>query len=471
MFPMPTAECSSRVVPSSMHLIFATIGSLGDLNPILAVATEWTRRGHRSTVVSNPMHRDRVEAAGFSFHATAPAIENIDEEVYRKTFDVRHGTRVLFQEIILPAIADSYADLRQVIEAERPDGLVANDVALAVPIAADVYGLPWAAAVLQPGSFLSAYDPPVSPAAPWLRPLARLSPRAVRLAYGLLGWAARPWQEPVRRLRRTLEVSDPVSPLLRDKYAADLALALFSRCLAKPQPDWPASTVQCGFPFFDERPPASDETRSENRETRSGDRTGDLPEDLAQFLSAGPPPIVFTLGSTATQTGSAFFETSLKAAQALGERAVVVIGGEDHPLKDQSLLSTACSEERDHHVASYVSYGRLFERARAVVHAGGIGTIGLALRAGVPQLIVPHMHDQPDNAARVARTGAALTLKPADYTVDTAAAQLRRLLNGSSYADAACTLAGVVQAELGAAAASDALAAMVHSPTRVTPPG
>lgn len=437
-----------------MHVVFVTIGSLGDLYPVLAVATEWTRRGHRATVVSGPGYRERVEAAGLAFYPSAPVVERLDEETFRKTLDPHHGTRVLFQSVVLPAIADSYADLEQAIEAERPDALVANDLALAVPVAADVYGLPWAAAVLQPGSLLSAHDPPVSLAAPWLRPLGRLSPRAVRLVYRLLGRAARPWQRPVRQLRRRLGLAEAVAPLLRDKYEAERVLTLFSRVLAEPQPDWPGQTVSCGFPFYTERP-----------ETGVAHRPGDLPEDLARFFRAGPPPVVFTLGHVAAHAEQGFFETSLKAARALGERAVVVTGREDAPPLPATLLDAP-----DCCVVSYVPYGKLFAQARAVVHAGGIGTIGLALHAGVPQLIVPHVHDQPDNAARAARTGAARVLKPSAYRVDAVAAQLGRLLQDATYATRARTLADVVRAEPGAARACAALETMVRGNTQV-PPG
>ena len=457
-----------------MHLVFTTIGSMGDLNPILAVALEWTRRGHRSTVVSIPSHRARVESVGLPFYATLdfsatsfpggnpsatatplptpdPIDESQREELLRKTHDIRRGTRVLYEEIILPTVAASYTDLRRVIETERPDGLVANDLALAVPVAAEVYGLPWAAAVLQPGSFLSAHDPPASPAAPWLRPLGRVSPRVARRAYRLLGWTVYTWH--VHQLRQTLGLQTMGKPLLREKYAADVALALFSAALTQRQPDWPVSTVQCGFPFLAALP-----TPWEGAEP---ELTRNLPEGLERFLNAGPPPIVFTLGDTASETGSDFFEPSLRAARALGARAVLVTGR-----ADPSLFPTALSEDQDVHLASYVPYGPLFERAQAVVHAGGIGTIGLALRAGVPQLIVPHLHDQPDNAARAARTGAALTLRPGNYTAERVAARLRKLLTRPSYPDAARRISDVVKAEPGAATACDALEAMVNDSAR-----
>ena len=64
----------------------------------------------------------------------------------------------------------------------------------------------------------------------------------------------------------------------------------------------------------------------------------------------------------------------------------------------------------------YAPFSELFPRAAAVVHAGGIGTTGLAMHAGRPMLVVPHAHDQPDNAHRLARLGIARVLWPRRYT-------------------------------------------------------
>jgi UDP:flavonoid glycosyltransferase YjiC (YdhE family) len=55
----------------------------------------------------------------------------------------------------------------------------------------------------------------------------------------------------------------------------------------------------------------------------------------------------------------------------------------------------------------------LFERVAAVVHHGGAGTTGAALRAGRPMVVVPHSIDQPFWARAVHARGASpRPLKP-----------------------------------------------------------
>jgi len=48
----------------------------------------------------------------------------------------------------------------------------------------------------------------------------------------------------------------------------------------------------------------------------------------------------------------------------------------------------------------YMPFSELFAQASAIVHQGGIGTTGQALRAGRPMLVMPSNNDQSDNAAR-----------------------------------------------------------------------
>jgi UDP:flavonoid glycosyltransferase YjiC (YdhE family) len=99
----------------------------------------------------------------------------------------------------------------------------------------------------------------------------------------------------------------------------------------------------------------------------------------------------------------------------------------------------------------------LFPRAAAVVHQGGAGTLAQTLRAGRPMLVVPHAHDQPDNAARVVKLGVARTLLPRSYRGGRVARELERLLNDTAVAARASEVAEIVRTEGGAGAAAAAI--------------
>ena len=71
-------------------------------------------------------------------------------------------------------------------------------------------------------------------------------------------------------------------------------------------------------------------------------------------------------------------------------------------------------------------------------------------------LVVPHGHDQFDNAHRVTKLGVARTVYPRRYRAARVAHELERLLGGD-YAARAAAVANAVRAEGGAAAAAEAL--------------
>lgn len=76
----------------------------------------------------------------------------------------------------------------------------------------------------------------------------------------------------------------------------------------------------------------------------------------------------------------------------------------------------------------FVPLGALLPRAAGLVHHGGVGTTAAALAAGVPQVVVPFSHDQPDHAARVVRLGVGGRVMPNRLDAKSLADALGRLL-------------------------------------------
>jgi UDP:flavonoid glycosyltransferase YjiC (YdhE family) len=223
-------------------------------------------------------------------------------------------------------------------------------------------------------------------------------------------------------------------PIFDGQHSPALVLALFSRLLGEPQPDWPTRVVVAGFPIFDDP-----------------DRA--LPPALAEFLAAGAPPVVFTLGTTAVRDAGDFFRTSAAAADAAGLRSVLVGAVDTRP--------GAARLPRDAIAVAYAPYAALFPRAAAIVHQGGIGTLAQAMRAGKPMAIMPYGHDQPDNAARARRLGVARVIPRRAFTPDRVAAELRRLLIDPGYGERARAIGQLLRAEDGACAAADAIEALL----------
>ncbi len=233
----------------SKHIVIATIGSLGDLHPCLALAQELRRRGHRVTIASTKYYRSRVEEVGVAFHSIRPDWDPTDPELVRQCEDLKRGPEVLYRKLILPGLRGTYEDLLSI--AAGADLMIAGELVYAAPLVSEKLGLRWVSAILSPDSFFSSHDPSVMVNAPDLIRLRKMGWRVYRAGLNLGRVATRHWSNPVRDLRRELGLNPRCDPVFRDKYSPDLVLALFSRWLARPQPDWPGQTVQPGFVYFD----------------------------------------------------------------------------------------------------------------------------------------------------------------------------------------------------------------------------
>lgn len=419
----------------SLRIVFATIGSFGDLHPYIALALELNRRGHRAMIAGSDVYRDKIQALGIDFHPLGPDFNRVQTVpgLVDQVLHPRTGAETLIRDVMMPNLRSSYADLSAA--AEGADLLVSHPLAFAARLVAETQGRRWASTFLAPFTALSVHDPVAMAEIPFLNLLRPLGPPLFRQIYHHVMLRAHDWSAPWHAFRAELGLPPAADdPLFAGQHAPDLALGLFSPLLGAPQPDWPRNSMATGFAFHDD-----------------DDRTG-LPPDLAAFLDAGPPPLVFTLGTTMVRRPGRFFEDSLKAAQRLRRRAVLLVGSKS-PLPPGPLPDSAIA-------VAYAPFSALFPRAAAIVHQGGVGTTGQAMRAGRPMLVVPFGYDQPDNAARVTRLGIARTLPIGRYTAARAANLLGDLLGTPSYWRRAAEIGDRIAAETGTATACDALIAL-----------
>jgi len=423
-----------------LRIVFATIGSFGDLHPYIALALEINRRGHRAMIAGSDVYRDKIQALGIDFHPLGPDFNRIQAVpgLVDQVLHPRTGAETLIRDVMMPNLRESFADLSDA--AEGSDLLVSHPLAFAARLVAETQGRRWASTFLAPFTALSVHDPSIMAEIPFLNLLRPLGPPLFREIYRHVMIRAHDWSAPWHAFRAELGLPPAAEdPLFAGQHAPDLALGLFSPLLGAPQPDWPRNSMATGFAFHDD------------------DNAAGLPPDLAAFLESGPPPLVFTLGTTMVRRPGSFFEDSLKAAQRLGRRAVLLVGTKS-PLPPGSLPESAIA-------VPYAPFSALFPRAAAIIHQGGVGTTGQAMRAGRPMLVVPFGYDQPDNAARVTRLGIARSLPIGRYTPSRAANALGALLDDSACRRRAAEIGLRIGAETGTANACDALIALAQSRT------
>lgn len=388
-----------------MDVLIMPMGSAGDHHPLMGVGVGLGRRGHRVTVYTHGHFQTAVENAGLEYVEIGDAAEYRavmqDPDLWHpvRGFKAVMGNRMMpeFMRRQYQAIADR--------QSARPIVVLAGSLALGARVAREKLDFLLVTAHLQPMVLRSCVEPPASPAGQFPSWLPRW------FIGGFFWLADTVFIDPVVRtmiepLRRDLGLP-PVRRYLRDWWhSPDLTLGLFPAWFGT-APDWPADVRLTDFPLYDERGNAP------------------LPDAVRSFLDSGPPPVVVTFGS-AMQHGHAPFAAAVEACRQLGRRAVLLT-----PYAHQvpATLPPGIAH------FDYVPFSQLLPHAAALVHHGGIGTCAQALATGVPQLLMPLAHDQPDNGHRLEKLGVARTLYPRRFTAAKVAQVLGEMLSDPKIAD------------------------------------
>lgn len=123
---------------------------------------------------------------------------------------------------------------------------------------------------------------------------------------------------------------------------------------------------------------------------------GALPADVLDYVNAaGRKPLLIT-GGTGRYLNERFYSVCIDAAKSLDVPAIVVT-------RDRDLVPKRLPD--DLLLAERLPFAALMPRCSAVIHHGGLGTIGTAAAAGIPQVILASGADRPDNGARVQSLG------------------------------------------------------------------
>lgn len=422
-----------------------TIGSWGDLHPFIAVGQALLQRGHQVTLAVPEDHVTKVRAAGLDAVAITPSFTTIRQRMGLSETDAveraMEDPLFLVEQVLMPSVAETARALDALLV--EADVLVGSISVLGASIAAEKHWLPLVGIVLQPMSLFSRYDPPSTPAFRLLagHPSSRARRRWNSLMYGIMRRTLRRrYSKRINAIRADQGLPSTNDVVLFDQcHQAALTLCCYSPTFAPLPPDAPETAEAVGFPTFD---------------SQSGLQE-DLDPHLAEFLEAGPAPLIFTLGSFAVLAPGNFFAEAARLARRLGKRAVLLAGEQDSIQSQQTIL-----------VCRYAPYSLLFPQASAIVHHGGAGTTGQALRAGKPQLVVPHMGDQYDNACRVERLGVGRALPARNFSADTASVAISALLNGHAVQARAREVGALVAAENGAKAAAMAVERIAYGELR-----
>lgn len=365
-----------------MRVLLVTTGSHGDINPFISVGRALAERGHTATLLVNPYYQRQVEEAGLAFE---PCGEYVDlkriGEMYPDLMHPTRGTSVVVDAMIVPTSREAFARVHRIAAGGGVDAIVAHPVVPGAIWAAERLGTPCAHASLAPLYWMSRHEPLVGNS--WMPPEPVWFMRRLLRAI-MVPVMERYFQPHLARLRRELGLPPRAHLLLEAMRGGALNLGLWSPHLRGTLSDDPPGGRICGYAWHD--------------------RHGEVeapPEDVQRFLDEGEPPILFCLGTAAVHVAGDFYDRAAEACARLGRRGLLLMGPGRVP------------EQRwppGVRAFAYAPFSSVMPRCAVNVHHGGIGSTGQALRAGRPTVIIPHAHDQWDNAARVLRLGVSRTV-------------------------------------------------------------
>ncbi len=402
--------------PRMNHFILTPFGSSGDVNPFLWMGKLLRQRGHEVSVITGAAFRESVEHSGLDFLP----IGNFD--TYRTVIrdpDLWHPTRGP-RRVLKYAVEQTLAyfqAIQTVMAGHRGTPVLVGPIfAFGTRLAREKLKIPFITIHLQPSCFFSVHDTPVfGHGYEWI---TRLPIWVKRLLFKL----PNPIDSCVLPRLTTICEEENITPpkhILQDWWhSPDGSICLFPDWFAAPQPDWPSNVLMAGFPLYDQ-----------------SDQYG-ITADLEDFLHAGPKPVLFTPGSAMLHAHS-FFATGLKACKKLKLRALFVT-----PHRDQ--LPATLPETVKH--CDFVPFSQVLPQCSLMIHHGGVGTLSQALAAGIPQLVMPMAHDQPDNARRLLHLGVARTLHPGRFQARNVAREMKRLIRSVEIHAACRKISAMIQA-------------------------
>jgi MGT family glycosyltransferase len=412
----------------SRFLLYAAPGS-GHLFPLIATAEELRRRGHEPLVRADSSGVRTLRSLGFSAEPIRRLIEEREDDTWRAKTPLGGMRRSV--QMYLDRFDHELADVRDAIQAERPDAVMVDSNAWGAAAAAEASGLPWAQAATFLLPLITSDAPPFGLGlAPARGPLGRARDALIR-------GAALPLFDrllPAVNARRQAAGVAAVEHLPDLYVLAPLVVAYYAEPLEYPRRHMPANVRLVG--------PASWEPPVE----------GDVP-----LPATRERPTILVTASTQYQNDKRLIEVTLEA---LADEPLQVIA------TTASLDPEGFRVPNNAYVVRFLPHGAVLRQSACVVCHGGMGITGKALLSGVPMCIVPFGRDQFETARRVVVGQAGTSLPAFRLNPRRLRAAVHEALERRPGAERAGRM---LRAAGGAGAAADALESLLGAPSAQAP--
>ncbi len=353
-----------------MRIFLAAMGSRGDVQPILALARALRARGHEAIVGAGPDFADWVAELGLPFVASGQGVQ----QWLQDHWDEVHASILSRSRAMKSIVRDMFPPwFEATVRGAQGADLIVSASQFAAPSAAEIHGIPCIGVAYSPLLLRSAYHPPI------FASLQGLPRWANSVLWSISDVVLGLMKAPLNAERAKLGLA-PIRSTAEHLFEGVPYLLACDEMVAPRPPDWSRYDVTTTGPWFYDDP-------------------APLDPEVEAFLDSGPAPVYVGFGSMVSTDAAALTRTVLEGAGAHGRRVLMS--------KGWAGIGSAGLPGSVMVVNGPMPHAKLFPRVAAVVHHGGAGTTASALRAGVPQVIIPHIADQFHHAHRLAALGIA----------------------------------------------------------------
>lgn len=355
-----------------MNITILTYGSRGDVQPFLPLSLGLLKRGHFVKLAAPGRFKDLVEGYGISFVPLA----GDPEELSRRLNDAGYDFVKLLRELFKHAVQIGAEVAHQTEEACASADLIIHTFTHAVGAhtLAREMNIPDIHIQTFPMFTPTGDYPNIALPNLKLRFLNRLTHI---VSQRITSWTSRLGYEQIRR-QTGLPKRKLYSPFDEDSLRSPTPiLCAWSPSILPHSSDWKSNVHVTGYFFFDEN------------------MAYEPPAELRSFLSAGEPPVCVSFGSMIHRDAERIDEIIRDALKRSKQRAVILSGwGSVHRTSTSDVL-----------YLDAVPHDWLLPHCKMLIHHGGAGTTSAGLRAGIPQVVVPFMADQPFWGKRIHAIG------------------------------------------------------------------
>jgi vancomycin aglycone glucosyltransferase len=337
-----------------MKIACVILGTRGDVQPMVALATGLMKKGHEVIICAPPENEELVRQYNCRFESFGPNLKKAVNENPEKqkggvaaTISLKEGKKLIADQInLLPPIIKGM------------DLVLGAGIVIGVQTAADIVKAPYRLVAFYPILLGTTKDDPLK--------------NRIMFGFGrsMMNLIIKGFINKNRKRLGLLPIKDVWSHWVGENViiACDKEIITARDGVAFP-------FTQTGFMLLPSK--------------------NSLPENVEAFLSSGKPPVYIGFGSNPIVSGEKYSQMFEKVREATGQRFIVSKGWANLPATDSP----------DILYVDEIPFEFLFPRLAAVIYHGGTGTLATVARAGIPQAAFPFIADQFMNRDQIVKLG------------------------------------------------------------------